>query len=224
MTRSLKLTALGVVTLLALGACTTNPYTGEEEVSNTAKGSILGGLLGAGVGAVIGETTGARSRTAILVGAGIGALAGAGIGNYMDKEEDELRRKLYRSGVSVTRDGDAIVLNMPGNVTFDFNRAEIKPQFFEVLSSVVLVLNKYNRTLIDVDGHTDNIGTARANIELSERRARAVADYLVAQRVDDRRIEVHAFGKARPIADNATSEGRARNRRVEIRLVPLRQG
>ncbi len=213
-----------VALALAVTGCTTDPFTGEEKMSSAGKGGLLGGLLGAGVGAVVGEASGVKSRTAILVGAGLGALTGAGVGAYMDRQEADLRRRLQNTGVSVTRDGDYIILNMPGNVTFDFNRAEIKPRFYEVLNSVVLVVKEYDRTLIDIEGHTDSIGSEQANLELSDRRARSVADFLSARQVDPRRIQIRGYGKSRPIATNATREGRALNRRVEIRLTPLRQG
>ncbi len=214
--------ALAVTILLA--ACTTNPYTGEQEVSKTAVGGVIGAAVGAGAGAIIGGTTSAKTRTAALIGAGVGALTGAGIGAYMDNQEAQLRKRLQRSGVSVTRQGNHIILNMPGNVTFDTGRAEIRGQFYDVLNSVALVLNEYNRTIVDVDGHTDNVGSDASNQELSERRARSVAEYLASRNVDPRRLSMRGFGESRPIASNATAQGRSQNRRVEIRIAPLTSG
>jgi len=219
-----KTIALTAAAAMALTACSKDPYTGESKISNLGLGSLLGSAAGAGAGAIIGATTGVKTRTAVLVGAGVGALAGAGVGVYMDRQEEKLRKRLERTGVSVTRAGDDIILNMPGNVTFDFNHAEIKPQFYDVLNSVTLVLKEFDKTLIDVDGHTDNVGSDEANFDLSRRRATSVADYFSAQSIDPRRIEVHGYGKTRPIVSNASEQGRAQNRRVEIRLVPLRTG
>lgn len=203
---------------LALTACTTtNPFTGENQLSNTSVGVGAGALLGAAAGALVSK----NDRKGALIGAGIGALAGASIGGYMDKQEEQLRQRLQSTGVSVTRVGDAIVLNMPGNITFDSESAAINPAFTQVLQSVALVLNEYNQTLIDVNGHTDNTGTQFLNQQLSQQRAQSVADYLVSLQVKPQRMAVQGFADTQPIAPNSTPEGRAQNRRVEIRLVPL---
>jgi outer membrane protein OmpA-like peptidoglycan-associated protein len=209
------------VAAFAVAGCTTDPYTGEQKVSNTALGAGAGALLGAATGLVIGKTTSASTRKSVLIGAGIGALAGGGVGLYMDNQEAKLRAQLEGSGVSVTRVGDDIILNMPSNITFDTDRSEIKPNFFRVLNSVALVLDEFNRTLVDVTGHTDSDGSDDYNQELSERRAGAVAEYLVSQGNDPRRFQVLGLGETDPIASNASAAGKARNRRVEIKIVPL---
>ena len=214
---------LALVVLASLVACTTNPYTGEQEASNKAKGAAIG----AGVGAVIGVLTGDDAderRKRALIGAGAGALAGTAVGAYMDAQEDKLREQLRGTGVSVTRIGDDIVLNMPGNVTFDVNRAEINADFYEVLKSVALVVKEYDQTLIDVAGHTDSTGTVQLNMDLSQRRADSVARYLQSQGVDARRLYAKGYGPHYPVADNSTAEGRAQNRRVELALKPITQG
>jgi len=218
-------TTTAIATLgLFLTACSTNPYTGEQEVSKTAVGGLIGAAVGAGAGAIIGETTSAKTRTAALIGAGVGALAGAGIGAYMDNQEAKLRQRLQSSGVSVTRRGNEIILNMPGNVTFDTGKSAIKPNFYEVLNSVALVLNEFNRSIVDVDGHTDNVGSNSSNFELSRLRARSVAEYLASRQVDPRRLSMRGFGEDQPIASNASANGRSQNRRVELRIAPLTAG
>jgi outer membrane protein OmpA-like peptidoglycan-associated protein len=204
-----------------LAACTTDPFTGEQKVSNTAIGAGTGALLGTAAGLIIGKTTSASTRKSMLVGAGIGALAGGGVGLYMDNQEAKLRERLRGSGVSVTRAGEDIILNMPSNVTFATDSADLKPQFFDTLNSVAIVLNEFNRTLVDVTGHTDSTGSATHNQQLSERRAGTVAEYLVAQGNNPQRFQVLGMGQTEPIASNSTAEGRAQNRRVEIRIVPL---
>ena len=213
-----------IIALLAAAsltaACTTDPFTGERKVSNTAAGAGLGAGLGALAGLAVGGSRRAQ-RNAVLIGAGVGALAGGGIGAYMDNQEAEIRRQLQGTGVSVTRIGDTIVLNMPSNITFDVDQDAVKGSFYPVLNSVALVLNKYNRTVVDVDGHTDSTGDDSYNFGLSQRRALAVADYLNGQGVDGRRFSVVGFGESRPIASNDTANGRAANRRVEIRLAPI---
>ena len=214
-----------VIVLAAAGAvvaaCTTDPFTGEQKISNTAIGAGTGALLGTATGLIIGKNTSASSRKAMLIGAGIGAFAGGGVGLYMDNQEAKLRERLRGSGVSVTRVGEDIILNMPSNVTFATDSADLKPQFFETLNSVAIVLNEFNRTLVDVTGHTDSTGSADHNQRLSERRAGTVAEYLVSQGNNPQRFQVLGMGQNEPIASNATAEGRAQNRRVEIRIVPL---
>lgn len=206
---------------LLLSACTTNPYTGEEQVSKGLLGAGTGAAVGAAAGALLGATTSVKTRKAALIGAGIGALAGGGVGLYMDNQEAKLRERLQDSGVSVTRVGDNIVLNMPSNITFDRDQSDIKPQFYDTLNSVALVFQEYDQTLIDVIGHTDGDGSEDYNYDLSRRRAGSVARYLSAQRLDPNRFSVEGRGEQEPIASNNTAVGKAQNRRVEITILPL---
>jgi outer membrane protein OmpA-like peptidoglycan-associated protein len=203
-----------------LAGCSTNPFTGEQQVSKTAKGATIGALGGAAIGALTGDDSRERRKRALL-GAGVGALAGGAVGVYMDRQEAKLRAQLQGTGVSVTRQGDNLILNMPGNVTFATNSADINASFFSVLQSVSLVLKEFTKTIIDVSGHTDSTGELAYNQSLSERRAAAVGQYLRTQGVSDMRILTRGFGPNRPIASNATPEGRQQNRRVELLLVPL---
>ncbi len=139
----------------------------------------------------------------------------------MDQAEAELRAQLRATGVSVTRVGNQVILNMPSDVTFETDQDQINPVFYPTLNSVALVLKKYNRTIIDVYGHTDSTGDDAYNFNLSQRRALSVANYLSQQGVDSRRFAVTGFGETRPIGNNNTAQGRAQNRRVEIQLSPL---
>jgi outer membrane protein OmpA-like peptidoglycan-associated protein len=214
-----KIVAL-VAASAVLSACTTDPYTGERKVSNTAGGAALGAGLGALAGMAVGGSKNAQ-RNAVLIGAGIGALAGGTIGAVMDKNEADLRAQLQGTGVSVTRAGDQIILNMPSDITFGVDQDSIKSSFYPVLNSVALVLKKYKSTIVDVYGHTDSTGSESYNFDLSQRRALSVANYLSSQGVDQRRFAVTGFGKTRPIASNDTEAGRAQNRRVEIQISPL---
>jgi outer membrane protein OmpA-like peptidoglycan-associated protein len=214
----MKKTVLAVTaTAFLVSACTTDPYTGQQKVSNTAGGAVLGGLAGAALGTL----AGGNDRRNALIGAGIGALAGGAIGMTMDQNEAELRRQLEGTGVSVTRTGDQIILNMPSDITFAVDQDAVKPGFYQTLNSVALVLKKFRQTTVDVFGHTDSTGDEQHNFDLSQRRALSVANYLSAQGVDSRRFAVTGFGETRPIASNGTAEGRAQNRRVEIQLSPL---
>ncbi len=203
-----------------VSACSTDPYTGQQKVSNTAGGAALGAGLGALAGMAVGGSRNAQ-RNAVLIGAGLGALTGGAIGATMDRNEADLRRQLQGTGVSITRVGDQVVLNMPSDITFDIDRDAIKPSFRQTLNSVAIVLNRYQQTVVDVYGHTDSTGSDAHNMDLSQRRALSVANYLSQQGVDSRRFAVTGFGSTRPIATNGTAEGRALNRRVEIQLSPL---
>lgn len=212
--------ALAVCACALLAACTTNPYTGEREASNTGKGAAIGAAIGAVAGVLTGDDADERRKRA-LIGAGIGGLAGAGVGAYMDRQETKLRDELAGTGVSVTRIGDDIILNMPGNITFDVNQAAINANFYPVLNSVAKVAKEFDKTLIDVAGHTDSTGTVAYNMDLSQRRANSVAQYLQSQGVMANRVYAEGYGPHYPIADNSTAQGRAENRRVEIALKPL---
>ena len=210
---------LGVV--IAVSACTTlDPYTREERTSHAQREAVIGAAAGAAVGLITGDSSMERKKRA-LVGAGLGALAGAGVGTYQDRQEAALRKELESTGVSVTRSGDNITLNMPGNITFRTDSADLNASFFEVLNSVAKVVNQFEQTVIEVAGHTDSTGSNAYNQQLSERRSSAVAAYLETRNVRADRIITVGAGEAHPVATNDTPEGRQLNRRVELTLVPL---
>ncbi|MBI4921953.1 MAG: OmpA family protein [Devosia nanyangense] len=219
-----SIVAAGLVAL-SLSACTTmNPFTGDQQLSSTTGGALVGAGSGAVIGAIAGTATGADPRVAALIGAGIGGLTGAAIGHYMDQQEAELRAQLQGTGVSVTRVGAQIILNMPSNITFDIDSAAVQTGFNETLISVGLVLKKFNKTIVDVYGHTDDTGSDAHNQDLSQRRAVAVATILANQGIDQRRFYIEGKGETDPIASNATETGRSQNRRVEIQISPIQQG
>ncbi|NLA66752.1 MAG: OmpA family protein [Gammaproteobacteria bacterium] len=208
---------------LLLASCAS--YTGQTTDPDDPNRTRRGALIGAGIGAVAGLLSGSDAterRQRALVGAGVGGLTGGAIGAYQDRQEAELRRQTAGTGIVVDREGDVIKLNLPDGVTFDFNRTELKPQFYPALNNVARTLAEYNQTIVEVAGHTDNIGTDAVNQRISEQRASAVANYLIGQGLMRERFEIVGFGKTMPIADNSTEQGRALNRRVEIRVVPLR--
>lgn len=199
-----------------LSACATDPYTGESKVSKTAWGTGIGTAVGAGIGALAGGSKGA------LIGAGVGALGGAATGGYMDLQARELRQQLTGTGVQVQDLGNGqILLIMPGNITFATDSAVFQPGFNSVLDSVAKVLEKYNKTAVYVTGYTDNTGSDAYNNKLSQERASAVANYLSLRGVNTSRMVVRGLGKANPIASNATADGRAQNRRVELSIQQL---
>jgi len=215
--------ALVIAAGLAAGCQTTDPYTGETKTTSATYGALIGAGAGAAVGMISGRDAKQRRQRA-LIGAGVGALAGGAVGAYMDKQEDELRKVMRDSGVTVTRKGDDIILNMPGNVTFRTDSADLNSQFYKVLDGVAQVAKKYDKTIIEVAGHTDSTGTAEYNRQLAQRRANSVADYLSTRGVAQARIMTAAGGEDHPIASNATEQGRAANRRVEVTFSPLTAG
>ncbi|PWR17578.1 OmpA family protein [Zavarzinia aquatilis] len=188
----------------------------DGRISNTGAGAGIGALVGAGIGAAV---AGNRGQGA-LIGAGIGALAGGAVGYYMDEQEKQLRQKMAGTGVEVQRVGDSIRLIMPGGVTFRTGSSEIQPQFYGPLDQVAGVLQQYPQSLIDVVGHTDNVGSDQMNQQLSERRASAVASYFMSRGVVAQRLNAYGLGETQPVADNSTDFGRQQNRRVEVLIRP----
>jgi len=209
--------------ILLLQSCATfDPYTGESKTSKTAIGATAGASLAAVIAYIDNKDKDSRTRNKrILAAASGGAAIGGGIGYYMDTQEAKLRKQLRDSGVSIQRDGDKINLIMPSNITFSTNSFNINSNFTDVLNSVALVLEEYNKTLIIVSGHTDSSGSAEHNQKLSENRASSVANYLRGQKIINDRLEVVGFGEEQPIATNNTEAGRESNRRVEIALLPI---
>jgi outer membrane protein OmpA-like peptidoglycan-associated protein len=204
---SSKITLALLAGTLALTGCVTDPDTGQTGMSRSGGGA----LAGAGAGALLGALLGGRNnRAEVLIGTGIGAIAGASIGGYMDKQERELRARTANTGIEVERKGDEINLKLPSGISL-------------ALDQVAQTLASYQSTFVDISGHTDSVGSDVVNQRLSEQRAKAVADYLGYQGVNTARVATRGYGKTYPIASNDTEQGRAQNRRVEIKLSPVTQ-
>jgi outer membrane protein OmpA-like peptidoglycan-associated protein len=208
--------SLASVALLTC-SCTTDPYTGERKISNSA---LFGGG-GVLAGALVGQLAGGDTKST-LIGAAVGGAAGAGLGYYLDNQETKLRNELKGTGVGIKRTGDKIKLIMPGNITFSSNGSNISSSFYGVLNSVAKVFKEYKKTNISIVGYSDSLGDEYKNKALSLERARSVSAYLASQGVDARRLTTTGLGEANPIASNDTSYGRSQNRRVEIEIVSIR--
>ncbi len=205
--------------VLIMTGCASNPYQGEHARTATGAtiGAVAGGLLGQAV-------SGRSDRTqGVLIGAAVGASVGGLIGRQMDQQEAELRRQMEGTGIDIVRDGDTIRMQAPENITFDTNRADVKPQFQGVLDQLAYSVSQYPDTIVRIEGHTDSVGSAAYNQTLSENRALGVRSYLIQRGVASSRVEANGFGMTRPIASNATPEGRAQNRRVEILIIPIQR-
>lgn len=198
-----------------------DPYAEPNPYQKTQQGAAIGAAAGVVAGLLNGSSATQRRQRA-LIGAGVGGLAGGAIGNYQDRQERALREQMRGSGVDVVRQGDNITLNMPDNITFGFDRADLQPQFYPVLDRLALTLSEYDQTIVEVAGHTDSVGSDSYNQDLSVRRAETVGNYLMSRGLMRDRFIITGAGKARPIASNETEAGRAQNRRVELTLVPLR--
>ena len=204
--------------------CTTMLVGCAENIQQnprTATGALGGALAGAALGTLVG---GNDYRNA-LVGAGIGLLAGAAVGQFLDQQQRDLEQDLAGTGADVYQQGDALYVRLPENVTFATGSAELRPGFYPIISDVARTLQQYPQSYVEVIGHTDSTGDDAFNQRLSERRAETVATELRSRGITPSRVTAFGVGESQPIASNATPEGRAQNRRVEIRIVPLtRQG
>ena len=210
--------AATAIALLA-GCATQNPYDNQPPSSNnTAKYGAIGAIAGAAAGALINHDN--RGKGA-LIGAAAAGAAGAGYGYYADKQEAELRRSMQGSGVEVQRQGDNIKLIMPGNITFATDSADIASNFYLPLNNLASSFKQYNQNNIEIVGYTDSTGSYDYNMQLSQRRAQSVANYLQAQGVNAARLTTRGAGPNQPVASNATVEGRSANRRVEVNLTPI---
>jgi outer membrane protein OmpA-like peptidoglycan-associated protein len=211
--------------MLTLSGCMTyDPYTDDKQVSKATTGAAIGAGVAAIGAAIANRNDDARDRNQrVLAAAAAGGAIGGGVGYYMDRQEAKLRAQLRNTGVSVMRDGDNLTLIMPSNITFATNSFNLMPAFNEVLGSVAIVLKEFDKTLLEISGHTDSVGSDSANLNLSDRRARSVTSALQVQGVSLDRILATGYGESRPVADNGTMEGQAKNRRVELVLIPITQ-
>jgi len=215
------LLAIAMATMVVAGCQTTDPYTGQQQMNRTSRNALIGAGIGVAAGLLTGDSAVERRQHA-LIGAGVGGLAGGAVGAYQDRQQAALRDRLQGTGVDVSRTGDNITLNMPGNITFAFNSSNLASEFYPVLNNVAGVMKEYDQTVVEVAGHTDSVGSDEVNQRLSEQRANAVTQYLVAQGLNPQRFITIGAGKRHPVASNDTEAGRAANRRVEITLVPVR--
>lgn len=207
------------VAVVLVGCTTSDPYTGQQKTSTATKGAAIGAVTGAVVGAATASDK--DRKKGILTGALAGGAIGGGVGYYMDRQEAALRARLEGTGVRVVREGDAIRLVMPSNITFGVDQHEVRADFYPTLESVAEVLKEYQKTNIRITGHTDATGSDRYNQALSEKRAASVGKFLIAQKLAPGRLWTTGVGERFPVASNDSEEGRQANRRVELELVAI---
>ena len=212
--RALLITTLTAGALVLSGCQTTGNNIGGMEYDKSAIGGLIGAAAGYGLSRGNANSSAQNNRAAA-----IGALLGAGTGLYLDNKEKKLRQQMQGTGVEVGRNADGSVqLIMPGSITFDTNKSNIKPNFYGTLNKVAQTLAEDNQSAILVTGYTDNTGNDSINIPLSQARAQSVKSYLASQGVSAGRIDAQGYGSSNPIADNSTASGREQNRRVEISI------
>jgi outer membrane protein OmpA-like peptidoglycan-associated protein len=204
----------------AAGCQTLDPYTDQPQTSNATQGAVIGGLAGAAIGAL---TNSDRAAENALIGGAVGAVAGGAIGNYMDRQEAQLRNELRAAGVTVVRQGDVIHLDMRDDILFRVDSYYLEPRAREIISAVARVLNEFRDTYVGIYGFTDTSGTREHNEQLSYFRARSVADELVRFGVDPRRLNPRGYGETNLRVQTADNVVEVRNRRVEIVLEPIRR-
>jgi outer membrane protein OmpA-like peptidoglycan-associated protein len=187
--------------------------TSCKNMTRTQKGAAVGTAAGGAVGAVVGKTLGNTALGAII-GAGVGGVTGAVIGKKMDKQAEEIKKNA--PNVKVERVGEGIVLEFNEKILFGFDRYDLSTEAMNNLDKVITVLQKYPDTNIEVQGHTDNKGSDEYNLELSNKRATAVSNYLASKGISYSRLNIKGFGESAPKYSNDTKEGQAQNRRVEF--------
>lgn len=214
--RALAISAIAGAMLLS-GCQSTGNNIGGFEYDKTAIGAVLGAAAGYGISKGNANSSSQNNRALA-----IGALLGGGAGLYLDNKEKALRQQMAGTGVEVNRNPDGSVgLIMPGSITFDTNKSNIKPNFYATLDKVAQVLAEDNKSGILVTGYTDNTGSDAINLPLSQARAQAVASYIAGRGISTTRINAQGMGSANPIASNATAAGREQNRRVEISVYAI---
>jgi outer membrane protein OmpA-like peptidoglycan-associated protein len=213
--------ALAAAFLILSTSCASMPQT------KTGQGGVYGAAGGAAAGAAIGQAIGRDTEGTLwgaAIGAALGGMTGAGVGKMMDNQERDMRTALASSeAASVRREGDLLSVMFKSDMTFDVNSATVRPGLYAEIDRVANVMRQYPQTLIRVEGHTDSTGSEEYNMNLSKRRAQAVADLLVQRNVSSARIELVGYGETAPIASNETEAGRQMNRRVEIKIAPTTQ-
>ncbi len=219
--------AITVAVVLA-GCATTDEYGNPMPASETAKGLGIGALAGAATGAALGSLSANAGRGA-LIGAVGGALIGGAVGNYMEQQRKDFEKvladEIARGDIRVEKlSDDRLLVGMTSETTFDVDSDHIKPAFDSTMDKIANVVNKYGKTQLSIAGYTDDTGSAAYNQGLSERRADAVRNYLLADQVIPQRLSAVGYGESSPIASNATEAGRRLNRRVEITIIPVVAG
>lgn len=201
--------------VLLVVVLTASLTTGCSSWSDKAKGGVVGAAAGGAVGAVIGKQSG-NTAVGAIIGAAVGGAAGVWIGSYMDRQADEMKRDIQ--GAKIVRVGEGIKITFDSALLFAVDRAALNSESRSQLARLATILNKYEDTHVLLEGHTDATGSEEYNLDLSRKRAQAVANELAGDAVNPTRFTIMGYGESQPIASNDTSDGRQQNRRVEVAI------
>lgn len=214
MTIAPKLTLFAAAGALTLASCTAPDGTPRP---NTTDGALIGGLIGG----ILGATSGGNKKNNFIVGAAVGATVGGLIGQELDRQEEALRAKISNGDVGIVNTGSELIVTLPEAITFDTGSAEVRASLYSDLSALAENLNEFPNTTVDIIGHTDNVGAAGFNQQLSAQRAESVFNILADGGVGTDRLRAIGRGEEEPKTSNLTEAGRAQNRRVEIVIRPI---
>lgn len=200
------LVAVGLVSACTYADGTQN-NTATQTVAGTAAGAVIGNLIGG-------------DEQSTIIGGVVGGIAGTALGSYLDRQQSELEASIGGSGAGIINTGNSLVVSLPEAITFGVDSSDVMPSIRDDLIAVSQSLQKYSDSTVQVVGNTDSTGSAAYNQGLSERRAQAVTNILIASGTPAWRVQAYGRGAAQPVASNATPDGRAANRRVEIIITP----
>lgn len=216
MKKSVLKSAYIIMALTMVVGCKTIQNSNSKQ-----KGAVIGAGSGAAIGGVIGNNVGSGNNTVLgaILGAAIGGVAGGFIGDHMDRQAERIEEEIPGAEVSRVGEGINVTFNEDAGVYFDTNKSDVKGTSQTTLNKMAQILKDYPKSNVLVEGHTDSAGPEDYNMNLSKQRATSVTNYLISQGIDKSRLETRWYGEAQPVGDNATTEGKAKNRRVELAIV-----
>ncbi len=215
MKRAIIKSTAAILTLSLIVSC-----NAVKNANNTQKGAAIGAAGGAVIGGVIGNNVG-KGNTALgaIIGAVVGGAAGGYIGNRMDRQAERIEEEIPGAEVKRVGEGINVTFNEEAGVYFDTNKSDVKGTSATTLDKLAGIFQEYPQSIILVEGHTDSAGPEDYNWKLSQQRAESVTKYLVSKGISNGRFTTKWYGETQPRATNETSEGKAKNRRVELAIM-----
>lgn len=216
------------VTTAALAVALVTSFTSCEatkNANNKQKGAVIGAAGGAVIGAILGNNVGkgGNGELGAVIGGVVGGGAGVLIGNKMDKQAQKIEEEIPGATVERLDDGIVVTFDENSGVYFDTAKYNINAASQTLLNKLSNIMKEYNQTNVIVAGHTDSVGSEESNMLLSKNRAEAVTNYMIGTGLSAGRFTTVWDGETQPAASNDTAEGRAKNRRVQLAIVPNEQ-
>ncbi|MBP8792516.1 MAG: OmpA family protein [Lutibacter sp.] len=215
--KKIAITALALVVTISLNSC-----SATQNANNKQKGAVIGAAGGALLGAILGNNVGNKKNSELgaVLGGVLGGTAGVLIGSKMDKQAQQIEEEIPGAVVERIDDGIVVTFDENSGVYFDTNKFNINAASDKMLSKLAAILVEYPDTNVIIAGHTDSSGADAYNMTLSKNRANSVTDFFTSKGLSKNRFTTSWFGEEQPVADNTTPEGRAKNRRVNLGIVP----